>query len=50
MGMNPEEKIRLAEIKYKQFLEDYITATWGETGWAGEALITEKYSGGSSYI
>jgi len=29
--MNPEEKIRLAEIKYKQFLEDYFTVTWGET-------------------
>jgi hypothetical protein len=50
MGMNPEEKIRSAEIEYKQFLEDYFTATWGETVWEGEASNTLKYSGGSSYF
>ena len=29
--MNPEEKIRSAEINYRHILEDYFTAVWGET-------------------
>jgi hypothetical protein len=29
--MNPEEKIRSAEINYRHILEEYFTAAWGET-------------------